>query len=85
MRPVQIACQLRFYPLGVENYEQEISHVLELIAGSGLHVEIGPMSTVIRGEAGAVLGLIGQIIDLQAERHMGYSMNMTLSNICGCA
>ena len=84
MRPIQIACQFSFCPVGVEGYSSEIDRVLELISDSALHVDIGPMSTIVQGDSGAVLGLIEKIIDMQAKSGLNYIMNITISNICGC-
>ena len=80
----QIACQLSYCPIGEVQYNREIERVLGLIAASGLQAEVGAMSTIIRGEAPKVLDLLGQIIQLQAESGLRYTMTATISNTCGC-
>ena len=84
MRPIQIACQLSFYPLGCETYSREIEAVLALIETSGLKATVGSMSTVINGEHEAVLALVANIIELQAESSVQFAMNLSVSNVCGC-
>ena len=84
MAQVQIACQLSFSPIGVEDYNREIGRVLELIKGCGLSVDIGPMSTIIRGSSEKVFALLEDIVKVQAQSGLRYVMNMAISNTCGC-
>ena len=81
---VNIACQLTFCPIGVADYNHQIKRVLALITHSGLCAEVGAMSTIIRGESAEVLRLIEQIVQMQAQDGLRYTMNLAISNTCGC-
>ncbi len=79
---VTLSCQVSFYPLGQADYLDPINRVLALMEGSGLEYDIGPMSTRLTGESGALFGLLRQISEELCPA-CGYVMTVTLSNVCG--
>ena len=79
---VTLSCQVSFYPLGQADYLDPINRVLALMEGSGLEYDIGPMSTRLTGESGALFGLLRRISE-ELYPACGYVMTVTLSNVCG--
>ena len=80
----QIACQLSFYPLNESNIDLSIAKVLKMIDESGLSAETGSMSTVIRGDSDMVFTLLRKITTIMSNDGCQFSMNIVVSNICGC-
>lgn len=76
--------ELSYYPLGTTNVNGSVEAVLEILRASGLPLEVGIMSTVVRGEIGELLAVIEQIHGEAMERHEDFSLVMKLSNTCGC-
>lgn len=77
------SCQISFLPIGSSNYLGEINQVLALIQNSGLEINIGTMSTVVRGDKSKVLKLITDIYQTM-EDVCSFTMDVKLSNLCGC-
>lgn len=79
-----VSCQIAYFPIDSEKYLDEIKEMLNLIKSSGLDYAIGTMSTVIKGEADKVFNLIRNIHEQMSFKNYSYTMNIMLSNICGC-
>jgi uncharacterized protein YqgV (UPF0045/DUF77 family) len=77
-----ISCQLNFITIGDAEYNKNIEFVLELIKKSGLHCNIGEMSTIIKGDSDKVFFLLNKICSEMQNKK--FIMNISISNICGC-
>lgn len=78
-----MACQMALYPLDTIDSSKVIAEVLEEMDWQGVEVTVGSMSTYIGGEEEAVWGKIRQLYSL-AERSGLFSLQITVSNKCGC-
>jgi uncharacterized protein YqgV (UPF0045/DUF77 family) len=76
--------ELTYYPLETVEVNRSVDRVLDLLRVSGLQLEIGAMSTVVRGEIGELLALIERIHETAEEHRESFSLVMKLSNACGC-
>lgn len=85
MREVQkeklISCQLSFYPLGKEDYINDIDQVLEIIRASNLDYTINDMSTIMKGASSLVYKTLQTITDKTTSN---FTMCVVISNTCGC-
>ncbi len=79
-----VSCQLSFIPIGNEEYLDEINKVLSLIKETGLEYNVGILSTTVRGYLKIVLDLIADINKSMSISGCSYTMNILLSNTCGC-
>lgn len=79
-----VSCQIAYFPVGSREYSNEIKKVLNLIEGSGLDYDVGDMSTVVKGEPRKVFNLIDSIHRQMTLKNCNYTMNIVISNICGC-
>ena len=79
-----ISCQITYFPIGSRQYLEEIDEVLELIKNSGLDYNVDILSTTIKGEADKVFDLITNIHKEMSYKNCNYTMNVMVSNICGC-
>ena len=79
-----VSCQLSFIPIGNEEYLDKIDEVLNLIKETGLEYNIGILSTTVRGDSKIVLDLIADINKSMSIAGCSYTMNIILSNTCGC-
>ncbi len=77
------SCQIAFTPIVSDDYMEDVDKVLKIIDNSGLEYEVGALSTFVRGEKSRVLSLIPQIYDAMDDI-TNFSMDIKLSNICGC-
>ncbi len=77
------ACELSFIPIGDLDYREKIRTVIRMIEATGLSVEIGPMSTVVRGDFETILALIKDLYQAM-DGECDFSMDIKLSNLCGC-
>ncbi|HZK28937.1 MAG TPA: YkoF family thiamine/hydroxymethylpyrimidine-binding protein [Clostridia bacterium] len=77
------SCQVSFIPIGSLDYSREIQKAIKLIEDSGLHHDIGVMSTVVVGEKDAVLGLVADLYHAMDDV-CDFTMDVRLSNVCGC-
>lgn len=77
------SCQISFAPIGSIDYLGEIQQVLNIIRNSGLEHDIGILSTVVRGEKIKVFKLIKDIYD-NMEDACNFTMDVKISNLCGC-
>ncbi len=77
-----ISCQLCFYPLAKQSYDDDIKKVLEIIRDSGLKHQTGIMSTVIQGDQKRIFALLQKIFSTMAPI-CGFVMDVKISNVCG--
>lgn len=85
MREIQkeklISCQLSFYPLGKEDYIDDIDKVLEIIRSSNLDYTINDMSSIMKGASSLVYKTLQTITDNTTSN---FTMCVVISNTCGC-
>ncbi|HSH36075.1 YkoF family thiamine/hydroxymethylpyrimidine-binding protein [Schnuerera sp.] len=79
-----ISCQITYFPIDSKKYLDEIDEVLDLIKDSGLDHNVDILSTTIRGEADKIFNLIANIHKEMSHKNCNYTMNIMVSNICGC-
>ena len=77
----EIAAQVSLYPLGQAELSPAINEVLQVFETHGLHVDTGPMSTVLTGEDSAVFAALHEATN-SAMRFGKMVMVVTLSNAC---
>ncbi|HBV68766.1 MAG TPA: hypothetical protein DEF04_11750 [Clostridiales bacterium] len=77
------SCQLAFTPIVSDDYIADVNRVLEIIINSGLENEVGVLTTFVRGEKSKVLKLIADIYE-EMDGITNFSMDIKISNICGC-
>lgn len=77
------SCEISFIPIESSNYIEEVNKVLSIIESSGLEHNIGILSTTVRGEKNKMLDLIGDIYRTM-DSVCSFTMDVKLSNICGC-
>ena len=75
-----ISAQISIYPLRQERLSPAIEAVSQALAKAGLHPEVGPMSTLVTGEAQAVFAALYEGFVAAAAGHV--VMTVTLSNAC---
>lgn len=85
MCPVEkiASCQIAFTPIVSDNYMEDVKKVLDIINNSGLENNVGVLSTFVRGEKSKVLKLITDIYE-NMDSITKFSMDIKISNICGC-
>lgn len=79
-----ISCQISYLPIGTEKYLDDVEKVLDLIKASGLKYTVDVLSTTIRGDSDKVFNLISTIHREMTLAKSTYTMNIMISNICGC-
>ena len=79
-----VSCQLSFYPLNTTDTVSPIKTVIKIIERSGLHTEVNDMSTIIKGDGQKVLNILSDILKRMDEDKIGYTLIVTMSNVCGC-
>ncbi|NJO92080.1 MAG: hypothetical protein HC831_26240 [Chloroflexia bacterium] len=79
-----MGCEISFIPIKSNDYINEINEVLAIIAGSGLSHTVGAMSTAISGDKERLFSLIQEIYTKMEDKTL-FSMQLKLSNICGCS
>lgn len=77
------SCQIAFTPIVSDNYMDDVKKVLDIINNSGLENSVGVLSTFVRGEKSKVLKLITDIYE-NMDHVTKFSMDIKISNICGC-
>ena len=79
-----MSCQIAYFPIGTVDYLMDIEKVLELIKSYQVKHEIGVLSTTIQGTKENVFKLIQDIYDTMDEQNCRFTINISLSNTCGC-
>lgn len=77
------SCQISFTPIISDNYINDINKVLDIIKKSNLEYNIGILSTTIRGNKEIVLNLINKVYNTMDDI-CSFTMDIKISNICGC-
>jgi len=81
---VEISAQLQLYPLAEEDYGAVIWQAIDLLRsyeGQGLRVEVGPMSTLIAGDADLVWRAVRELFSFTADGRR-IVLVTTMSNVC---
>lgn len=78
-----MACQVTLLPLDTIDSAQVIEQVLSEMDWQGVEVIVGDMSSLIRGEEDLVWARIRRLYEL-ASKSGNFSLQITLSNKCGC-
>ncbi len=79
----KLACQFSLYPLGTREYGKFIREIIADLDGfEGMDVEVGPMSTMIRGSQEAVWELLKKVSNKAGQRGE-FVLTLTVSNVCG--
>jgi uncharacterized protein YqgV (UPF0045/DUF77 family) len=76
-----ISAQVAVYPLRQERLTPAIAAVGTAFRAAGLHADVGPMSTIVTGDAAAVFRAL-EAAFLQAAAHGHVVMTVTVSNAC---
>jgi len=76
-----ISAQISVYPLRQERFSPAIEAVTQALAKAGLHSEVGPMSTLVTGEAQAVFAALYEAF-VAAATTGHVVLTVTLSNAC---
>ncbi|MBT9252307.1 MAG: Ykof family thiamine-binding protein [Brockia lithotrophica] len=81
---MEISAQLQLYPLAEEDYGTVIWKAIDRLRAyedQGLRVEVGPMSTLIAGEADLVWRAVRELFTFAAEGRR-IVLVTTMSNVC---
>ena len=79
-----ISAQIAVYPLRQERLTPAVDAVRTALAAKGLAPQIGPMSTMVTGEADTVFAALGEAFERAAAAgHV--VMTITVSNACPVA
>jgi uncharacterized protein YqgV (UPF0045/DUF77 family) len=76
-----ISTQVSLYPLRQERLSPAIQAVSEALTAAGLHPQIGPMSTLVMGEAVTVFAALQEAF-VRAAALGAVVMTVTVSNAC---
>ena len=77
------ACEIAFTPIVSANYLADVDKVLEVIKASGLEYKVGELTTFVRGANGKIFQLVQEIYKTM-DGETQFSMDIKISNICGC-
>lgn len=75
------SAQISIYPLRQEHLGPAVDLVRQTLEAHGLPVEVGPMSTMVTGDAVAVFKALADAYD-RAARDGQLVMTVTISNAC---
>jgi uncharacterized protein YqgV (UPF0045/DUF77 family) len=76
-----VSAQISVYPLRQERLAPAVQVVSDALAGAGLQSVVGPMSTVVTGEAEALFAALRDaFLQVAATGHV--VMTVTVSNAC---
>ncbi|RIV18019.1 hypothetical protein D2Q93_14675 [Alicyclobacillaceae bacterium I2511] len=78
-----MTCQMALYPLNTTASSRVIAEILAQMDWQGVDVQVGSMSTVIRGEEQVVWEKVRSLYTLAAQEHR-IVLNLAVSNECGC-
>jgi uncharacterized protein YqgV (UPF0045/DUF77 family) len=79
-----ISAQISLYPLGTESYASLINEAIRKLERPGLAVQVGSMSTVVKGEETVVFAALQELMHAAAEQSKMVAV-ITISNACGDA
>ncbi|MFW6120797.1 MAG: YkoF family thiamine/hydroxymethylpyrimidine-binding protein [Petrotogales bacterium] len=83
---MMISCQLSLYPLGTKEYNKTIVDSLNTIKSlkqQGLTIEIGSMSTILKGPDDVVWKGVQMLFDKAIENNRKIVLSVLCSNDCG--
>ncbi|HHT63133.1 MAG: YkoF family thiamine/hydroxymethylpyrimidine-binding protein [Bacillota bacterium] len=85
MRPVEkiASCEISFIPIQSDDYIQDVNKVLDIIRLHQLEYSVGILSTTVRGESSKIISLIKDIYE-KMDEVCHFTMDIRISNICGC-
>lgn len=66
---MRVQAEISFYPLKAQDVTREIITFVEALHAPGIEVELGPLSTLVRGESTAVFDAVKTAY--QARAHIG--------------
>ncbi|MGE0580068.1 MAG: YkoF family thiamine/hydroxymethylpyrimidine-binding protein [Reyranella sp.] len=75
------SAQISLYPLRQAHLGPAIDSARATLEAHGLHPEVGPMSTVVTGDAGIVFAALADAFDKAAQAGQ-VVMALTVSNAC---
>lgn len=78
------SCEITYFPIQSENYLEEIRSVIKIIEAYEVEVEVGVLSTTIRGNSEIIFQMMKKIYDGMSMEGCNFTMSMMVSNICGC-
>lgn len=78
------SCEITYFPIESKNYLEEISSAIKIIEGYEIEVDVGILSTTIRGNSEVIFQLIKEIYDVMTKEGCNFTINTMISNICGC-
>ncbi len=78
------SCQITYFPVKSTQYIDDIYKVLDIIKSYPVEQEVGILSTTIRGDAETVFKLIKDIFDTMGNQGCNFTLDIMISNICGC-
>jgi len=81
---MEISVQLQLYPLAEKDYGDLIWDAIANLRAhenEGLHIEVGPMSTLVVGEADLVWRAVRELFDFAANGRR-IVLVTTVSNVC---
>lgn len=84
---ILLSCQIALYPLAAKDTDKVIIEALKAIKPfekKGLTVEVGSMSTVIKGPDKLVWEVVQVLFNRAAGDNQKIVLNMQVSNECGC-
>ena len=76
-----VSAQVAIYPLRQDRLTPTIAVMSEALEAAGLQPEVGPMSTMVTGEAATVFGALQQGF-AKAGARAPVVMTLTVSNAC---
>ena len=82
-----IACQISLLPLATKDFEEIITRAVEDIKeleAEGLTIEVGSMSTVLRGKDDIVWEAVRRLFNKSKEDGQQVVLQASFSNECGC-
>jgi uncharacterized protein YqgV (UPF0045/DUF77 family) len=78
---VRVSAQVSLFPLRQEKLGPGIEALVAALGEAGLEVNVGAMSTLVAGEAGALFRALGRGFERAAE-HGAVALVVTVSNAC---
>ncbi|MBW4827540.1 MAG: thiamine-binding protein [Clostridiaceae bacterium] len=77
------SCEIAFIPIVSDDYVLQVDKVLNIIKSYDIEYNVGILSTTIRGDIGKIHDLIFEVYN-NMDKECKFTMDIKLSNICGC-
>jgi len=81
---MRVTAQVSAYPLGQESFLPAIGAAIAALQGSGLEIQVGPLSTLVTGDDEAVFAALRQAF-LAAAAYGATVLVSTVTNACATA